>query len=66
MAEWTVVIKGWHWKGPDGWEIIRRPRPEDGTTEFVIFHKNIPFDIRRGLSMAKLTVESEITRERLP
>jgi hypothetical protein len=63
--EWVTRIGGWHWVGPDGWEIIRSLRSEDRSTQYTIFHNNMVVDIRATLPIARLTAESEITRERI-
>ena len=63
QTKWSTKIRGWHWAAPGGWEIIRGLRPEDHHTQYVIWHNNMVFDIRATLPVAKLTVESEITRE---
>jgi hypothetical protein len=64
--DWITKSRGWHWVGPDGWEVIRDVRHDDGSTPYIIWHNNEAIDYRATVAAAKLAAESEMTREALP
>jgi hypothetical protein len=63
---WTPKTRGWHWTGPDGWEIVRDVDSHTDRTRFGVWHGTELIDFCATFDSARLAAESEMTREPLP
>jgi len=60
---WTTKTRGWHWVGPDSWEIIRDVDPHTDRTRFGVWQGHIIVDYQSTLALAQASAKEEMEHE---